>query len=351
MNARARRGPLCSPAARKQAALRLWALLVLEMHGVLGSRQKRPAVFPARERAKQPASQRETSDTLHWSQAFQETSLLGQQLCSLPPPSTAPSAEGQSSELWQGNGVPKEKPLHPAVTSNGGKKLSSAQLSSAQPPSEGNCCFRGSHALCETSGVRHRTSAAVFSNTTGPRGDAPGLALNLLRGKGSSTDGFCYCTCTKVCRTRGAHRNQNTLQSHAELLDGFSRSMATPEGRGEQLWLMGDSKPPQKGLQTQFEALLFGQQRTTWPLAFVPQGSSMERERAEMLSGAWLGLQRGSQRQEWGEPKGAARPQSCSWAPWFRPISLCVGEPSLQRNLLLGTPSTSPARRALPAGT
>ena len=51
----ARRAPL-QPEA--QSALHLWAALVLEMNGVLGSGQKRPDVFLVRERGKQPASGR-----------------------------------------------------------------------------------------------------------------------------------------------------------------------------------------------------------------------------------------------------------------------------------------------------
>ena len=79
----------------------------------------------------------------------------------------------------------------------------------------------------------------ALSNTAGLTGDTPGLAPNFRRGKRSSTGGFCYCTCTKVSRWGGAHRNQNTLQSHAELLDDLCRSMADPEGRREQLMARG----------------------------------------------------------------------------------------------------------------
>ena len=111
-----------------------------------------------------------------------------------------------------------------------------AQLSTTA--SVASCCFGGSQALCETLGVRHRTHATALSSATGLRGDGPGLATNFVRGKRSSTDSFCYFTCTKVSRTgraHGSHRNQNTLQSHAELLNDLCRLMAVPGRRREQL--------------------------------------------------------------------------------------------------------------------
>ena len=91
-----------------------------------GKRAEAPSHLPGPGK-RRTASQWETSDTLHLSQGFQETSLFAQQLCSLPAPSTAPLGEAQS-ELWQGNGVPAEMPLHPAATRDGGQE---ARLSSA----------------------------------------------------------------------------------------------------------------------------------------------------------------------------------------------------------------------------
>lgn len=59
--------------------------------------------------------------------------------------------------------------------------------------------FLGSQAPCGTSAVRHPILALDLSKTPGLTGDDPGLGFNLIqRGKRSSTDGFCYCTCTKV---------------------------------------------------------------------------------------------------------------------------------------------------------
>ena len=97
------------------------------------------------------------------------------------------------------------------------QQLSSAQLSSVQLGSApgGSCRLLASQAPCETSGVWHLTSAMGFSNTTGLRGDASGLALYLTRGNKTSTDDFCYRTCTKVSTGFRSQRNQNTLQGHA----------------------------------------------------------------------------------------------------------------------------------------
>lgn len=39
--------------------------------------------------------------------------------------------------------------------------------------------------------------AMALRNATGLRGDAPGLAPNSIKHKRSSTEGFCYSTCTK----------------------------------------------------------------------------------------------------------------------------------------------------------
>ena len=117
-------GPLHSPAAKSTGGTAPAGSACARNAWRVGKRAEAPGRLPGPGKRK-TASQWQTPDTLHRGQAFQETSLLGQQLCSLPRPSTAPSAEGQS-ELWQGNGVPKEKPLHPAMV---GRKLSSAQLS------------------------------------------------------------------------------------------------------------------------------------------------------------------------------------------------------------------------------
>ena len=49
----------------------------------------------------------ETPDTRHLSQAYEESSLSAQQLCTFPYPHLAPSETGPS-ELWEATGVAKE---------------------------------------------------------------------------------------------------------------------------------------------------------------------------------------------------------------------------------------------------
>lgn len=142
MNARLWWGPLHSRAARSTGGTATVGCACAQNEWRVGKRTEAPSRLPG-PGTRKIASQWETSDVLHLSQGFKETSLFAQQLCSLPPPSAAPSGEGQS-QLWQGNGVPKEKLLHPAVTKDGGQE---ARLSSVA--SEGNCYFVGSQALYE----------------------------------------------------------------------------------------------------------------------------------------------------------------------------------------------------------
>lgn len=118
-------------------------------------------------------------------------------------------------------------------------------------------------------------------------------------------------------------------------------SLCLPATQREGLRVLGGCKLPWEGQQTQGKAPLCGQQRMARPLIFIPQEGSAEEERSGTLCRARPGLQRELWRQVWCEPKGAAQPQSCSWALWFRAASLCPREQSVQHSLLYGALSTT----------
>ena len=78
----------------------------------------------------------------------------------------------------------------------------------------------------------------LSSTAEGPEGRVPGASPSWTGGNKSSTEDLCYHTCSKVSSMFGAHRNQATLQYHADL-DDLCRSMDTPELRREQMIATG----------------------------------------------------------------------------------------------------------------
>lgn len=117
--------------------------------------------------------------------------------------------------------------------------------------------------------------------------------------------------------------------------------VSLPATQREGLRVLGDSKLPREGQQSQAKAPLPGQQRRTRPPLFAPQESSVERERAEMLSRHASGTSEGSDGRAGVSPR---QPLSRSHALGPHGFALCpdASASSLPHSLLLGVLSGSP---------